>query len=176
MAKVCDKVVQIGVRAPSQFTFCGKIRHSTLIANTYNFTCQNLYLLYLLFCRGILYHIYYISCLPWHICCISCSAVTSFIIFVVLAVLPSHSLSYLLYQLFCCSIFYYVCYVSWSIVASFIIFVVFVILLCQLFCQFTPFCYSWSTDHSPTLCFVCFIVYIPRVLGLHTNWPIAWSY
>ena len=105
MAKVCDKVVQVEVRTPSWFTFCGKIRHSTLIANTYNFTCQSLYLLYQLFCRGILYHI----------CCISFSVTASFIIFAALVILPWHPLPYLMYQL--------------SAIASFIIFAVSVGLL-----------------------------------------------
>ena len=30
-------------------------------------------------------------------------------------------------------------------------------------------------DHSPTLCLMCFVVCILGVLGLHTNWHVAWS-
>ena len=151
----------------------------TSIANTYNLTHQKPYLLYKLFCRDIFYYI----------CCISCSAVTSFSIFYVLVVPSWHLLSYSLYQLFCHGILYHICCISCSAVASFIIFAVLVglpwlpllYLLYQLFC-----CVSISTtslssvvagppNHSPTRCFLCFVVYTLGTLGLHTNWLVAWS-
>ena len=112
MEKSYDKVVQVEIRVPSQFTFCRKIQHSTLIANKYNFTRQNLYLLYQLFYYGIFYHI----------CCISYFVVASFIIFAVLVVWLWYPLSYLLYQLFYYDIFYHICCNCCSSMTSFIIF------------------------------------------------------
>lgn len=97
----------------------------TLVMNTYNHTCQKLYLLRQLFYRSIFYYIFCVICstvasfilfsvsfvLPYHvliyyICCSNCSAVTYFIIFDVSVVLSLHFLLYLLYQLLCHSIFY----------------------------------------------------------------------
>lgn len=178
MAKPYNKVVQVEIRVPSWFTFGSKIQQSTLIANTYNFTRYNLYLLYQLFYRVIFYHI----------CCISCYVVASFILFVVLALQSQYPLSYLLYQLFYYDIFYHICCNCCSAMTSFIIFAVLVglawhplsYLMYWLFCRVNYFAISLPSivagppDH--TLYLMCFIVCTPRVLGLCTNQPVAWSY
>ena len=149
MVEAYDKVVQVRVRVPSWFTFREKVQPMTLIANTYNLTCQKPYLLYKQFCCDIFYYI----------CRISHSAVTSFSIFVVLVVLLCDLLSYSLYQLFWHGILYHFCCISCSAMASFIILAVLVglpwhpllYLLYRLFncvsyfCHFTFLCCSWPT-------------------------------
>ena len=70
MVEAYDKGVQVRIWVLSWFTFCGKIQHATLII--------------------LLIRIYYN-------CCISCSAMEPFVIFVVLVVLLWHLLLYLPY-------------------------------------------------------------------------------
>ena len=109
----------------------------------------------------------------YYICCISCFAVASFIIFALSVVLLWHLLSYLLYQLFCRGIFYYICCISCFVVPSFIIFVVSVVLLWhllsyflyQLFCSGTICYFCWDTHSAIALLPPVCVLEMPR---LHT--------
>ena len=158
MVEAYDKVVQVRVRVPSWFTFREKVQPMTLIANTYNLTHQKLYLLYQLFFRGIFHYIFVLFVLSQYL-----------YIFAILVVLLWYLLLYLLYQLFCRDIFYYVCCVNQFAVAPFPIFVMSIVLSYQLF---LPLHFLLLQLAHLT----CFVSCIHGVLGLCTNWLVAWSY
>ena len=90
MAKAYDKVVQVGVLVSFLvYLFYGKIQYLISVENIFDFTHQNLYLLYLII---LLQHVlsrllHQLSCCGIFTCCTSYSVVAPFIIFTVLAII-----------------------------------------------------------------------------------------